>query len=131
MTVARFVLSTVHRKGGAPPFTVKTADVELVFTVALGEGSSPYANPAAHDPIATPYYTMPDFVAAECVDRDGYQYLEISAMAVPEDPRADDFNGDFRNTTGWGLHLVDASIALGNLIELAEGQGAAWLAAQD
>jgi hypothetical protein len=106
-------------------------EVEGVFTVALGDGSSPYADPAAHDPIATPYYTMPDFIESECVDRNGYQYLEISVMAVPEDPRADDFNGDFRNATGWGLHLVDVSIALGNLIELAESQGAAWLAAQD
>ena len=106
-------------------------EVEGVFTVALGDGSSPYADPAAHDPITTPYYTMPDFVEGECVDRDGYQYLEITVRAVPEDPRADDFNGDFRNTVGWGLHLVDASIALRNLIELAEGQGAAWLAAQD
>ncbi len=83
------------------------------------------------DPITTPYYSMPDFVQGECVDRDGHQYLEISVMADPEDPRADDFNGDFRGGIGWGLHLVDVSLAIGNLIELAESQGAAWLAAQD
>lgn len=105
--------------------------VRGVFTVALGPGSSPYADPEAHDPITTPYFAMPGFVESECVDRGDYQYLEVSVMADPEDPRADDFNGDFRNTVGWGLHLVDVSIALGNLLELAEGQSAAWLAAQD
>jgi hypothetical protein len=104
--------------------------IKGVFTVALGTGSSPYAEPDAHDPITTPFFAMPDFVQAECVDRDGYQYLEISVMADPEDPRADDFNGDFRGGIGWGLHLVDVSLAIGNLIDLAQTQGAAWLAAQ-
>jgi hypothetical protein len=104
--------------------------IKGVFTVALGTGSSPYAEPDAHDPITTPFFAMPDFVQAECVDRDGYQYLEISVMADPEDPRADDFNGDFRGGIGWGLHLVDVSLAIGNLIDLAQAQGAAWLAAQ-
>lgn len=102
-----------------------------VFTVALGQGSSPYVDPDAQDPIATPYYSMPDFIQSECVDRNGYQYLEVSVLGDPEDPRADDFNGDFRNALGWGLHLVDVSIALGNLLERAESQSAAWLAAQD
>ena len=105
--------------------------VRGVFTVALGQGSSPYANPDAQDSITTPYFSMPDFIQGECVDRNGYQYLEVSVLADPEDPRADDFNGDFRNTLGWGLHLVDVSIALGNLLELAETQTAAWLVAQD
>lgn len=106
-------------------------EVKGVFTVALGDGASPFADPDARDPIATPYFKMPDFVQGECVDRGEHQYLEITAMADPEDPRADDFNGDFRGAEGWGLHLVDVSIALGNLIDLAELQGAAWLAAQD
>jgi hypothetical protein len=106
-------------------------EIKGVFTVALGPGSSPYADPEAHDPIPTPYYSMPDFVQAECVARDQYSYLEISVMADPEDPRADDFNGDFRGAVGWGLHLVDVSLALGNLIALAESQSAAWSAAQD
>jgi hypothetical protein len=105
--------------------------VKGVFTVALGEGSSPFADPDAHDPIPTPYFKMPDFVQGECVDRGVHQYLEISVMADPDDPRADDFNGDFRNTVGWGLHLVDISIAIGNLIELAELQAEAWLNAQN
>lgn len=106
-------------------------EVKGVFRVALGAGSSPYVDPDAHDPIPTPYFSMPDFVQAECVQNGDYNYLEISVMADPGDPRADDFNGDFQGATGWGLHLVDVSLALGNLIELAGKQGAAWVAAQD
>jgi hypothetical protein len=106
-------------------------EIKGVFTIALGDGSSPYADPEAHDPITTPFYAMPDFAQGACVDRDGYQYLEISVMADPEDPRADDFNGDFRGGTGWGLHLVDVGIAIGNLIDLAQSQGTAWLASRD
>ena len=106
-------------------------EIEGVFTIPLGDGSSPYADPSAYDPISTPYFTMPDFVQAECVERGDYQYLEISVLADPEDPRADDFNGDFQGGIGWGLHLVDVSIAIGNLLDLAESQSAAWLAAQD
>lgn len=107
------------------------AEIKGVFTIALGDGSSPYADPAAHDPITTPYFTMPDFVQGECVERGDYQYLEISVLDDPEDPRADDFNGDFQGGIGWGLHLVDVSIAIGNLLDLAESQSAAWVAAQD
>jgi hypothetical protein len=106
-------------------------EIQGVFTIPLGDGSSPYADPAAHDPITTPYFTMPDFVQGECVDRGDYQYLEISVLADPADPRADDFNGDFQGGIGWGLHLVDVSIAIGNLIDVAESQSEAWLAAQD
>jgi len=31
---------------------------------------------------------------------------------------------------GWGLHLVDMNIALGDLVELAKRQSAAWLGKQ-
>ena len=106
-------------------------EVKGVFTIALGNGSSPYADPEAHDPIETPYFKMPDFLQAECVDRGVHQYLEVTVMADPEGPRADDFNGDFMGVTGWGLHLVDVSIAIGDLIRLAESQAGAWLQAQD
>ena len=71
------------------------------------------------------------YMQGECVERGDYQYLEISVLADPEDPRADDFNGDFQGGIGWGLHLVDVSIAIGNLLDVAESQSEAWLAAQD
>jgi hypothetical protein len=30
----------------------------------------------------------------------------------------------------WGLHLIDANIAMGNLVDLVGSQGKAWLARQ-
>ena len=114
-------------KGTLDPYF--PGEVRGVFTVATGPSMGPYANPDDFDPIATPFFKMPDFVEAECVARDGFNYLEISVMADPEDPRADDFTGDFLMAPQWGLHLVDVTLAMGNLVSLAESQGAAWVAA--
>ena len=30
----------------------------------------------------------------------------------------------------WGMHLIDANLAMGNLLDIAEKQSKAWLAAQ-
>ncbi len=87
---------------------------------------SPFAEPAAHEPLTTPHYGMPGLVSGECVDRDGHQYLEISIAADTSDPRADDIAGDL--TQGWGLHLIDVNVALGDLVALAGAQAEAWLA---
>ena len=49
------------------------------------------------------------------------------ALADPTDPRADDFNGEFIGGDGWGLHLVDVTIGMGDLVALGAAQAAAWL----
>lgn len=84
-------------------------------------------NPASAPPITTPFYTMPDFITGVCrVDNNGVSYLEASVLADPADPRADDFNGEFIGGDGWGLHLVDMTIAMGDLA-LGSSQAQAWL----
>ncbi|MNC96966.1 hypothetical protein D3C83_144780 [compost metagenome] len=60
------------------------------------------------------------------MDRDGHQYLEVTIAADASDPRADDIEGDL--TEGWGLHLIDVDVALGDLVALATTQAEAWLA---
>lgn len=57
--------------------------------------------------------------------RDGYSYLEISIRAEPEDPRVDDIGGDF--APGWGLHLVDISVVLGDIEEVLSQQINAYI----
>jgi hypothetical protein len=42
----------------------------------------------------------------------------------PADPRTDDITGDL--TPEWGLHLVDANIAMGNLIDVVGAQIATY-----
>ena len=48
------------------------------------------------------------------------------------DARTNDISGDVviggEVQADWGLHLIDVHLAMGNLVRLAERQGAAWLA---
>jgi hypothetical protein len=76
--------------------------------------------------IETPFVKLPDFVEAECAERNGFVYLAITVHGDPTDPRIDDIGGDL--TPEWGLHLVDANVAMGDLVALVESQGQAWLA---
>jgi len=96
--------------------------------VIIKRANGPYADPASAPPITTPFYTMPDFISGVCrVDNNGVSYLEASVLADPADPRADDFNGEFIGGDGWGLHLVDMTIAMGDLVALGSSQAQAWL----
>jgi hypothetical protein len=72
-------------------------------------------------PVASPWVALPGFVEAECVERDGYHYLEIT---VVPDARGSDVPGDL--LPGWGLHLVDANLAMGEMVELVAAQAATW-----
>lgn len=85
-------------------------------------GSNPWQEEG--EDIETPFYTLPGLVTAECAATGETGYLAVSVHPDPEDPRADDIGGDF--LPGWGLHLVDVNIAMGDLVDLAERQYAAW-----
>lgn len=83
----------------------------------------------------TPFVSAPGLVTTRCVSRGDWTYLEVSVNADPQDPRADDIGGDMfvagtLNAT-WGLHLVDMSVAMGDLVALTPRQYAAWKAARD
>jgi hypothetical protein len=85
----------------------------------------PFADPEASAAVETRFWTVPDFVEAECVTDGEFSYMEIRLRPDPQDPRVDDIGGDLA-APGWGLHLVDVSLALGDLIALAESQIAAF-----
>lgn len=87
----------------------------------------PFADPTQHPAIDTPFFKLPGMVTAQCVERDGFIYLEVGVTADASDPRVDDIGGDFQE--GWGLHLADISLALGDLVNLAQSQADAWLSA--
>jgi hypothetical protein len=83
----------------------------------------------------TPFVALPGLLTGECVSKGGYNYLEAHVNADPADPRADTIAGDVVGPGGqiaadWGLHLIDANIAMGNLVDLVGSQGKAWLAKQ-
>ncbi len=81
--------------------------------------------------LETPFASVPGLLSAECVSNDGFSYLEMTVNADASDPRADDISGDVIANgvvnAGWGLHLVDMNIAMGNLLTITEKQSAAYL----
>lgn len=77
-------------------------------------------------PLDTPFVRMPGLLSGECVDRDGLRFLEVRIAADPGDPRPDDVPGDL--TTGWGLHLVDVHLGMGDLVALVGAQARTWAA---
>ena len=88
--------------------------------------------PAWVDPsfgaVATPFVTLPRMLEAECRQDNGFTYLAITVNGDPGDPRIDNIRGDL--TPEWGLHLVDANVAMGDLVTIAGRQGAAQAAQQ-
>jgi sorbitol-specific phosphotransferase system component IIBC len=60
------------------------------------------------------------------VATDQFSYLSISPNAAPG-PRVDDVAGDL-TPPQWGLHTIDVSMALGDLVALVRAQAAAWAA---
>lgn len=83
--------------------------------------------------ITTPFIKLPGLLSGECVNEVGHHFLKVTVNADPSDPRTDDISGDVFNADGtpnaaWGLHRIDVALQMGDLLELAERQGKAWLA---
>jgi|RhiMethySRZTD1v2_1073278.scaffolds.fasta_scaffold02357_19 DUF3089 family protein len=87
--------------------------------------AQPFADPARTAEITTPWVTYPDFVAGECVSEGPYTYLSLTVDGDPADPRTDDIGGDL--TDVWGMHLVDANVAMGDIEALVTSQAAAYV----
>lgn len=101
-----------------------------LLLIPRGPGG-PYANPISNLTIPTAYYSIPGQVQGECkIGPNGVSYLEATILAKPDDPRADDYPGEFIGGTNWGLHLIDVSIAQGDLVRLAGQQTRSWLGQQ-
>lgn len=84
------------------------------------------------DNINTPFVSLPGLLSAECVNEDGFHYLSVTVNADPADPRTDEISGDVMNADGsinegWGLHLIDMNIAMGDLQRIIRRQTSAWL----
>ncbi len=132
---------------------VANPQMEAVCTnpAALGGGSAPLkaylsntaaqiADSAAPGPTwvrgkanpTTPFVSVPGLLTGQCVSKNGFNYLEARVNADPADPRTDDIPGDVvaggRVAADWGLHLIDANIVMGDLVDVVASQSKAWLA---
>jgi len=80
--------------------------------------------------VDTPFVSVPGLLTAECKTNDFATYLEIKVNGDPADPRVDDISGDLgavgKPLANWGLHLVDVNLAMGNLLDLVDGQSKAY-----
>jgi len=72
--------------------------------------------------IETPYVALPGLVSGECVTQDGRTYLAVT-VHPGDGPRTDSLNTE--DAIGWGLHPLDYSLAMGDLVDLVAAQGAA------
>ena len=81
---------------------------------------------------ATPFVSVPGLLSGQCVSKNGFNYLEAHVNADPADPRTDDIAGDVKANgqvvPSWGLHLIDANIAMGNLVDVVGAESKAYLA---
>ncbi|MBM4184241.1 MAG: DUF3089 domain-containing protein [Gemmatimonadetes bacterium] len=93
------------------------------FTIVSGRGGgSAWTSSSAQ--VTTPFVSVPGLLTARCTSNEFATYLEITVHGDPADPRVDDIRGDL--TPPWGLHLVDANLAMGNLVDLVRTQSASW-----
>ena len=80
----------------------------------------------------TPFVSAPGLLTAQCVSKNGFNYLEVHVKGDPADPRTDDIPGDVvangQVSADWGLHLIDANLAMGNLVDIVGQESKAYLA---
>ena len=69
--------------------------------------------------VETPFVVLPGVLTAECVATDTYGYLAV-APADPDDQRSSDQLLVESLGPTWGLHLFDANLVQGDLIELVD-----------
>jgi hypothetical protein len=94
--------------------------------------------PLAPDPwvkgktIDTPFVSVPGLLSAECTSTADGSYLAITVHPDPNGLRANQIAGDVvvdgKVQADWGLHLIDANLAMGNLIEIVRAETKSYLA---
>lgn len=80
----------------------------------------------------TPFAAVPGLLSTECVSSETHNYLQLRVHADAADPRTDDIAGDILNAAGapdagWGMHLLDANVSMGDLLTILDKQAAVYL----
>jgi hypothetical protein len=96
-----------------------------------GTAAAPYRWVQQDPPIATPFVSVPGLLSGECVADSLGSRLVVTVHGNPSDPRADDIPGDLgapgsATQARWGLHLVDMSSTMGDLLAVVSRQAAAF-----
>lgn len=79
--------------------------------------------------VDTPFFAVPGLVSTQCVSDANGSYL---AAKVNPDTRSDDIGGDVvaggMLIDTWGLHLIDVSLGIGDIVDVVGQQAKAYLA---
>ena len=107
--------------------------VNARFPASAGIGDLVAASPRwtrDNAPFTTPSVAVPGLYAAQCVTINGANVLSVRINADPADPRIDDVGGDVRFgafvAKDWGLHLIDVSLVIQDMVDLVPVQLSAW-----
>ncbi|RDE07326.1 DUF3089 domain-containing protein [Sphingomonas aracearum] len=114
------------------------ADAPATVTSFLGNRPSISSSQAAPRPwvtgktVTTPFVQTPGLLTAACTTDGTARYLKVTVNAVPTDPRTDEISGDVITNgqvdTGWGLHVIDVNLAMGDLLSAARAQARTYAA---
>ena len=72
---------------------------------------------------STPWIEYPQLYRAQCQQGNGFTWLQVTDVGKPDAPR---YQPRGSLPPNWGLHLGDVNLALGNLVDLARQQAAAY-----
>ncbi|WP_372736418.1 DUF3089 domain-containing protein [Nocardioides sp.] len=75
------------------------------------------------DVVDTTFVSLPGYLTGRCESRDGFAWLRIAVRENPNDVRPDELVEQLG--PDWGLHAIDVSLALGNLVDLVRQQSVA------
>jgi pimeloyl-ACP methyl ester carboxylesterase len=83
-------------------------------------------------PIDTNFVLAPGLLSAECVFDSHGDYLAITIHPTPGGARANQIGGDISPPgvgvmKDWGLHLLDADLTMGNLLDVVGAESKAYL----
>ncbi|WP_262693376.1 DUF3089 domain-containing protein [Kordiimonas aquimaris] len=87
-----------------------------------------------HPTVNTAFAKVPGLLEGGCIKDGQASYFTVKINADSSDPRTDEIAGDLivngELYVSWGLHLIDMSLVLGDMVAMVERQGAAYLASQ-
>lgn len=78
--------------------------------------------------LGTTFIETPGQLTASCIVRNGLSVLAVTPIGGPQSAVLSRTLNDLQNRLpGWGLHVLDVNIALGDLVDLVGKESAAWL----
>ena len=96
-------------------------NVSIVDPSGANAQGSGWLDPPAE--ITTPFVSTPGLVSGECIEEAGAHVLSVTVNPT-DGARVDDINGDLAG--GWGLHLVDVNLVMGDIVTLVGSQAEAY-----